>query len=241
VVKKMKKENSTDHSSHSVPHKQTEYFHIPHQCCPDQFPSPTHPSATDCLPPDELDQVVEKIRDANELLLNLALDDSRPPHETYQKMFDGLVGIRVEITNLLGETTEGKITLVGFDFVVLREEEMINMFPFSEIDSIKPFGRYAEPYHDPELTKIDPCLRRDLTFHFGEVVSSSPKLIQLFFRIHLSVYLLLFKEKRISVKTDSITREGLLTDVNKETITLKVEEESTIFPLAMIKLITMTA
>ncbi|MGB2992710.1 MAG: hypothetical protein WBB47_08760, partial [Paenisporosarcina sp.] len=238
---KMKKEHTTDHSSHSVAHQQSDYFHIPHRCCPDQFPSPTYPSAADCLPPDMLEQVVEKIRDANELLLNLALDDNRPQHETYQKMFDGLVGIRVEITNLLGETTEGKITLVGFDFVVLREEEMNIMFPFSEIDSIKPFGRYAEPYHDPELTKIDPCFRRDLTFHFGEVVSSSPELIQLFFRIRLSVYLLLFQEKRILVKTDGLTREGLLTEVNKESITLKVEEESTIFPLAMIRLITMTA
>jgi hypothetical protein len=233
----MKKDNSTDHS---VQHKHTEYFHIPHQCCPDQFPSPTYPSAADCLPPDELEQAVEKIRDANELLLNLALDDSRPPHETYQKMFDGLVGIRVEITNLLGETIEGKITLVGFDFVILREEELTTLFPFNEIHSIKPFGRYAEPYHDPELTKIDSCLRRDITFHFGEVVSSSPELIQLFFRIHLSVYLLLFQEKRILVKTDGLTLEGLLTDVNKETLTLKEEEESTIFPLAMIKLITMT-
>jgi len=237
----MKKDNSTDLSLHSVQHKHTEYFHIPHQCCSDQFPSPTYPSAADCLPTDELDQVVEKIRDANELLLNLALDDSRPPHETYQKMFDGLVGIRVEITNLLGETIEGKITLVGFDFVILREEDLTILFPFKEIDSIKPFGRYAEPYHDPELTMIDSCLRRDITFHFGEVVSSSPELIQLFFRIHLSVYLLLFQEKQILVKTDGLTLEGLLTDVNKETITLKVEEESTIFPLAMIKLITMTA
>jgi hypothetical protein len=53
--------------------------------------------------------------------------------------------------------------------------------------------------------------------------------------------LLLFQEKRILVKTNGLTIAGLLTDVNKETITLKVEEESTILPLAMIKLITMIA
>jgi hypothetical protein len=137
-----------------VPQQQEEYFHIPLRCCPDRFPSPTLPSPTDCLPPDVLEQVIEKIRDANELLLNLALDDERPPHETYQKIFDGLAGIRVETTNLLGETIEGKVTLVGFDFVVLREVERIIILPYIEIESIKPFGRFAEPYHDPELTKM---------------------------------------------------------------------------------------
>ena len=98
--------------------------------------------------------------------------------------------MRVEITNQLGETIEGRVTLAGFNFVVLQEEEIISILPYSQIETIKPNGRFAEPYPEPELSEIDPCLRRDLTFHFGEVVSSSPELIHLFFRIHLDVYLL---------------------------------------------------
>ena len=213
-------------------------FYIPKRCCPDRFPSPQLPSPADCLPPEVLERVIEEIRDANELLLDLALADERPPEETFQKVFDGLVGLRVEITNQLGETIEGGVTLAGFNFVVLQEEEITFILPYSQIELIKPSGRFAEPYPGPELTEIDPCLRRDLTFHFGEVVSSSPELIHLFFRIHLDIYLLTLDAKRIHVKIGGSTVEGLLTDVNKETIVLKVEAERTIIPIDDILLIT---
>ena len=228
-----------DCSSSVIPEQgQKNDFYIPERCCPERFPSPRLPSPVDCLPPEVLESVIEKIRDANELLLDLALADERPPEETFQKVFDGLVGLRVEITNQLGETIEGRVTLAGFNFVVLQEEEIVSILPYSQIETIKPDGRFAEPYPGPELTEIDPCLRRDLTFHFGKVVSSSPELIHLFFRIHLDVYLLLVEAKRIQVKIDGSTVEGLLTDVNKETIVLKVVEERNIIPIDKISLIT---
>lgn len=213
-------------------------FCIPEQCCPDRLPSPQLPSPADCLPPEVLERVIEKISDANELLLDLALADERSPEETFQKVFDGLIGLRVEITNQLSETIEGIVTLAGFTFVVLQEEEIVTILPYSQIVTIKPSGRYAEPYPGPKLTEIDPCLRRDLTFQFGEVVSSSPELIHLFFRIHLDIYLLTVEAKRIQVKVDGTTVEGLLTDVNKETIVLKVKEERNIIPIDKISLIT---
>lgn len=213
-------------------------FCIPDRCCPDRFPSPQLPSPADCLPAKVLERVIEEIRDANELLLDLALADERPPEETFQKVFDGLIGLRVEITNQLGETIEGRVTLAGFDFVVLKEEKMTFILPYSQIGLIKPSGRFAEHYPGPELTEIDPCLRRNLTFHFGEVVSSSPELIHLFFRIHLNVYLLTLKTNSIQVKVDGSTVEGQIADLNKETIDLKVKGERTIIPIDKISLIT---
>lgn len=228
-----------DHSSRVIPEQEPQNdFCTPEQCCQDRFPSPQLPSPTDCLPPEMLEEVLEKIRDANELLLDLALADERTQEETFQQVFDGLIGLRVEITTQLGEAIEGNVTLSGFNFVVLQDEEIISMLPYSRIGTIKPYGRFAEHYPDPELTKINPSLRRDLTFRFGEVVSSSPELIHLFFRIHLGVYLLIFESKRIQVKVDGSTVEGLLTDVNKETIVLKVGKESTIIPIDKISLIT---
>ena len=98
------------------------------------------PFPADCLPPEVLESVIEKIRDANELLLDLALADERPPEETFQKVFDGLVGLRVEITNQLGETIEGRVTLAGFNFVVLQEEEIVSILPYSQIETIKPLA-----------------------------------------------------------------------------------------------------
>ncbi|MET0787582.1 MAG: hypothetical protein ABWY25_12855, partial [Paenisporosarcina sp.] len=129
------------------------------------------------------------------------------------------------------------ITLSGFDFVVLREEDSILVLPYSHIETIKPFGRFAEPYHDAELSSIDPCFRRELTFHFGDVVSSSPELIHLFFRVYLAIYLLLFEDERLQIVVDGSPVEGILTDVHKDSIVLSVQEVKTIIPIEMISLI----
>lgn len=236
---KMEKENEKDCCSKSVPEQKRENdFCISNQCCPERFPSPQLPSPADCLPSAVLEKVLEKIKDANELLLDLALAEDRTTDETFQKVFDGLVGLQVDVTNPLGETIEGRVTLAGFDFVALQGEEIVSILPYQQIETIKPNGRFAEPYHDAELVDIDPCFRRDLTFRFGEVVSSSPELIHLFFRMHLDIYLLTIEAKRIQVTVDGSTVEGLLTDVNKETIVLKVEGERRIIPIGKISLIT---
>lgn len=233
----MEIENRHTNTSRVGDHRLINDFCIPEACCPERFPSPKLPSPTDCLPPNELEKVLEEIEAANELLLDVALDSDRPINETYQKVFDGLTGLRVEITNGIGETVEGKVTLSGLDFVSLEEEETTWFYPYSQIETIKPYGRFAEPFPDPELSLIDPCFRRDLTFHFGDVVSSSPELLQLFFRIPLDVYLLLFKEKHIQVKMNELTSEGILTDVYKDSITLDQQGETTIIQREMISLI----
>lgn len=235
----MEKKNKKDCSAKLVPDQKHENdFCILDHCCPERFPSPQLPSPADCLPPEVLEKVLERITDANELLLDLALRDDRSADETFQKVFDGLIGLQVEVTNSLSETIDGRVTLAGFDFVILQGEEIDSILPYRSIEMIKPSGRFAEPYRDAELVDSDPCFRRDLTFHFGEVVSSSPELIHLFFRIHLAVYLLTIEARRIQVTVDGTTVEGLLTDVNQETIVLKVEGERRIIPLDKISLIT---
>ena len=234
----MKKENSYADKSRVGDHSLINEFCIPEACCPERLPSPKLPSPTDCLPPNELEKVLEEIEAANELLLDIALDSERPINETYQKVFDGLIGLRVEITNSLGETVEGKVHLSGLEFVSLVEEETTWLYPYSQIETIKPFGRFAEPFSDPELSQIDPCFRRDLTFHFGDVVSCSPELLQLFFRIPLDVYLLLFEGKNVQVKTNDLKIEGILADVYKDSIALDQQEETTIIQSELISLMT---
>ncbi|MET1032202.1 MAG: hypothetical protein ABWX97_15150, partial [Domibacillus tundrae] len=137
----MKKENQKEISSDEKLEKKIDresFFYIPVQCCANRFPSPKLASPTSCLPEETLEKVIEKIRDANELLLDLALGEERVPDETYQKVFDGLIGLRVEITALSGETCEGKVSLSGYDFVVLRNEEKVFIYPYSQIDIVKP-------------------------------------------------------------------------------------------------------
>lgn len=211
------------------------------QCCPDRIPSPELPSPTDCLPPKELARVLEHIQDTNEFLLDLALSDDRPPHETYRKVFDGLIGVRVEIANEQGETVEGSINLVGTNFLLLREEGFSFLFPFDKIDKIEPYGKHAEPYPKLQLSEIDPCLRRDITFSFGKVVAASPELLHLFFGIRLETYLLLIGEKEIKVNTGGIIVEGIITETDKETITMDVNGERNIISIEKVSLITINA
>ncbi len=239
----MKKEKYTEpraDDKHKNDYDKENNFHVPQQCCPERSPSPKLPSPTSCLPQETLGKVLEKIRDANELLLDLALGEERLSDETYQKVFDGLIGMRVEITGLSGDSCEGAVSLSGYDFVVLRNEEKVFIYPYSGIDIVKPFGRFADHYADPELSKLDPCFRRELTFNFGDVVSSSPELIHLFFRMRLNIYLLVFEEKHIQLQMEEQTIEGQMKKVDKESINLEVDGKLTTISIDKIKLFTLT-
>ena len=205
------------------------------------FPSPQLPSPTDCLPPDELTKLLDQIRDANELLLDLALSEERSPNETYRKVFDGLTGLRVEIANHKGEKVEGVVTLVGSDFLVLQEDGHTTLVPFDKIDGIQPYGKYAEPYPESEISRMKPALHRKLTYNFGEVIASSPKLIQLFFGIRLDIYLLLLEDKQVKVTMENIIIDGIITNANQESITLDVNGEKNVILIEEISLIAVNA
>ena len=209
--------------------------------CPDRFPSPQLPSPTDCLPPNELARVLEQIKDANELLLDLALSDDRPAQETYRKVFSGLMGVRVEIKNQQLETVEGVVIFVGYDFIILREGEYAFIFLFEKMERIEPYGKYAEPYPTLELGEIEPSLRRELTFNFGKIVAASPELIHLFFGIRLEKYLLSMEDKRIKINMGDISVDGLLMDADKKTITLDINGEKNVIPIEKVLLITINA
>jgi hypothetical protein len=63
------------------------------------------------------------------------------------------------------------------------------------------------------------------------VVSSSPELIQIFFRLRLKIYLLLLVNKRLKVRLEDEIMYGDLMDLNEETITLSVGNKKRIIPL----------
>ncbi|MCM3709087.1 hypothetical protein [Sporosarcina luteola] len=201
--------------------------------CPETPLNPQLPSPTDNLPP----ELLEKIYDANNLLLDLALSDDRSANETYQKMFDGLIGLSVEIPIRAGKPVVGRVTLAGFDFVVLQAKEGTFILPYVQIEKIKPAGRYAEPLPDPKLKDASPGCQQELTYRFGEKVASSPELIHLFFRMRLDVYLLTLESRSLQVVTLDSTFFGGLLQVNKETICLNVDEKEIEIPMSRICLI----
>ena len=84
---------------------------------------------------------------------------------------------------------------------------------------------------------MKPSLQRKLTSHFGEAVASSPKLIQLFFGIPLDIYLRLLEDKRIKVTMEDVIVEGIITDADKESITVDVDGVSNVILVEKVSLI----
>ncbi|AXI10090.1 hypothetical protein CV093_15555 [Oceanobacillus sp. 143] len=223
-----------------VPAGAPDDFCIPEECCPERIDQPRFPSPTSCLPQEQLEELEVNISEANQILLDLGLSNEREPNEIFQRAFDGLVGQRVAVKidcPLLSNpdkivTRRGRVFLVGFDFVVLRNKANREVIiPFEKIQKIRLSGRFAEPIEEEALDDIEPCFRRRLTFNFGETVASSPELIQIFFRLRLRIYLLLLVNQRIRVRLENKFMRGTLFDVHEETITLRVGKKEREIPI----------
>ncbi|MBA2176083.1 hypothetical protein H0266_14395 [Halobacillus locisalis] len=204
--------------------------------------TPELPSPTSCLPEEETEELEEKIDKANQLLLSLALSESDDvtKQQTMMKLLDGIVGLRVRVLMQAEEetTVEGKLKLVGYDFALLEDDGVEKIVPFTFMKTVEACGRFAEMDHEPSLEDIDECFRELLVNQFGCVVSGSPELINLFFRIRLDIYLLLVEAKRIRVYTESDEfRDGLLTDVNKGSIVTQDKGKTEVFNLDHILMI----
>ncbi|WP_047985566.1 hypothetical protein [Ornithinibacillus californiensis] len=222
-----------------VDHAPVEDFCINERCCKERYPSQTYPSPTSCLPLEQLKELKAKIARANRLLLDLALDNDRTPEEIFRNAFNGLEGLMVEVDLEIGSKLLGKVDTVGFDFCVLLDEEGEVVLPYRQIIKVKPSGRYAEPDKESSQIAIESCFRRDLTYYFGEVVASSPMLIQLFFGMRFNIFLLLVEARKIEITLDGETIEGFVTDINKETIVVKVGKDIKVISfnkIAMVKI-----
>ncbi|TKD71050.1 hypothetical protein [Pseudalkalibacillus hwajinpoensis] len=197
------------------------------------------PSPNSCLPEEVLKGLELKIKEANALLLDLALSGERTVDESFRDAFKGLIGQIVEIElncpnfSQLEEgngekeqlTVMGRVFLAGTNFSSLRSDKKELIVPYQSICLIHPDNRFAEPIHRPALLDIDSDLRRCLTTDFSSIVSGSPELIQLFYGLDLTVYLLqsLTKELTIQLKNEVVT--GKLTSVNNSSLVICIEKK----------------
>jgi hypothetical protein len=208
-------------------------------CCQDRLKQPQVPSDNSCLPEEKLEAVEEDIKKANKLLLDLGLEDPER-NKVIKEAFSGIEGlnVKVEIDSEQAEEVAGKVYLAGNDFVALLKDEKEIMIPNERVSLIKAEGRFAEPITEPLLAEIDPCFRRELTFHFGRTVSSSPELIKIFFGMKLAIYLLLLQDKEISVKLEGETLDGVLWKVSEDSLTMRNSEKDREVNLAHVLYIT---
>ncbi|RFU61742.1 LSm family protein [Peribacillus glennii] len=117
----------------------------------------------------------------------------------------------------------GRVEVVGKDFVMLKDDMKEFLIPFAQIRFIKLQNRFVHRPHEPELLDIDPCLRRSITFNFGETVASSPELIRIFFKLNLSIFLLLQLRKLVKIQLKDEVFVGIVDEVSEESVGLQME------------------
>lgn len=113
---------------------------------------------------------------------------------------------------------EGKVQLVGRNFVQLINEGKMIIIPFSKICVIFTKKRFLPADKEQALIDIDPCFRRELTFNFGETVANDPEMIQLFFRLTLPMFLETIESEKVVVNTDNEQFHGRLKSTDSENL-----------------------
>jgi ribosome maturation factor RimP len=201
-------------------------FCIPEDCCPDRREQPQFSSPTSCLPERALLKIEEEIEKANQLLLDLGLEKDREIREVLEKAFKKVEGLHVEVVLNTKKSITGTVYQAGFDFVILCKNHKEFLLPYENVKSIKKKVSYSKRRNEISLSKIDPCCRRDLTFHFGRTVAESPELIQVFFGLKLPIYLLKKLCEKVEISLlDGKCLKGEIIHASKDTVTVMCEKE----------------
>jgi len=127
----------------------------------------------------------------------------------------------------INEKMAGEVVDAGKDFIILKTKVLnLLLVPFSRI---LHFTRRCEENkcEELELINMKPCFKRELTLHFGEVVSKSPFLINLFFGLDLHYFLDSYTGCYIYIRTDQDKREieGILNSTTKNSLVLCMDKE----------------
>lgn len=211
--------------------------------CPERIIQPQFPSATSSFPPEQLEVIDACIEEANELLLTLGLqqeeDGEVGEDDVLLQNLNTLKGQMVEvIISCTEEDIESEETLTcenqfekvcgkfiysGIDFIILhtKDDETI-WIPFAKIRWMIQKEQEEVLNEDQPLLNIDPCLRREITFNFGQIVPKSPFLLKLFFPLQLSFLLKSFIDCDLCVKTfDNKETQGTLVKVPERSLLIE--------------------
>jgi len=201
--------------------------------CPDSIIQPKFPSPNSSFPPKELAVIVQCIEEANEILLTLGVERDSVNLRAKQESFRNLRNHHLSVSIDCGDETEtqiinGHLVDSGLDFIIIQSSVgNIVMIPFERVKKIERLSNeQVETPPNQELLKIDACLRRALTFNFGQIVPKSPFLLNLFFGLELNLFLESYVGTLIYTKSDNdkMEREGILESITKRGIIMKIDD-----------------
>lgn len=188
-----------------------------------------HPSPNSSLPLEDLEKLKECIEKANQILQTLGNPLNPNNMESLRLFLRKLKGFNVRVVftcNNKQKDFTGILQEAGRDFLSLSLNGKKILILYKRICSLTHVEKAMEKMV-PELLNIDDNLRRSIILNFGEVVSKSPKLINLFFGIPLYLQLQFLLGSILTVKKDnSATITGSLIKSEKEQITIKSKEQT---------------
>ncbi|TRZ39954.1 hypothetical protein CEQ21_03150 [Niallia circulans] len=205
--------------------------------CPSTIPTPRYNSPNSSLPIHQLNRLQACIEEINDTLRTIGnpRDPENPEEPQRQRQLQQhFRALRGSLVKVVVTCHDEKVTLLGIledagaNFILLNTLSEKKLLLFERICLLKHENNDAETFdHEQELLHIDKCLRREITFHFGEIVGRSPELINIFFGIPLHLYMLPFIGCKIEVKTDEeVLISGILCEVDENQFRLEVNEEA---------------
>ncbi|PLT32002.1 hypothetical protein [Bacillus sp. V5-8f] len=205
--------------------------------CPEPIPTPRFNSPNSPLPPDELNQLQVCLEEINDTLRTIGNPnepeepDQRQRQRQLQQHFRAL---RCSLVKVVVDCQDKEIEILGIleeagaNFIQVNTLGHKKFIPFEKICTLKHENFQAETFeHEQELLSIDTCIRREITFNFGEIVGRSPELINIFFGIPLHLFLLSFLGCEIQVKTESDEQliSGILCLIDENQFRLQLDQE----------------
>ena len=117
-------------------------------------------------------------------------------------------------------TTEGKVAMIGRNFVMVTDLKKRIWIPYSAIESATiPFGHPTYSYSQQNFI-YDNQLQQKLVLRFGETVGKREALIRQFFEESLQTNLNSWKSVWVEVKTDQKTHFGKIKNTTKKELFL---------------------
>ncbi len=206
-------------------------FCIP-KICPKEFPTKHFSSPNSSLPPEELEQLQVCIEELNNILLSISSprdpENLAPLRNHFNRLRGVLMRVHVECPEPK-KSIVGSLQEVGENYLQINSIGQKDFIPFDKVCFVKQdiSDDHENTHMDhQELIDIDPCLRRNLTLNFGEVVASSPELFNIFFGIPFHFRLLDFLNCKVIVKVEGEEEplKGTLLCSERDFIKVKINE-----------------